>query len=125
MAKLDFYRGDQHLLSQPLRQNGRTLFGRSDDADLAIPGPSISLRHFYVDHVDGNYFLVACGANVVLLDGTPAPPRQPVQLYQDSRIVWDPDGMYAVADLRPNRRIRTPTVDRVFTLQEALVEIVD
>jgi pSer/pThr/pTyr-binding forkhead associated (FHA) protein len=74
--------------------------GRSSDNDVAISDYSISQRHCHLSLSGPQTVLTDCGStNGTVVDGRPAPARQPVALQGGETLVL---GRFAFLFLRPN-----------------------
>jgi pSer/pThr/pTyr-binding forkhead associated (FHA) protein len=79
---------------------GPIAVGRSSENDVAISDYSISQRHCHLKVSGPQVVLTDCGStNGTVVDGRPAPARQPVNLQGGETVVL---GRFAFLFLRPN-----------------------
>ncbi len=71
MPTLHFLRGNDELFVHVLR-GGRTLIGRSDRCDIALPSDSISRTHCMIDQRPDGFYLVDRSRHGTLVNGEPA-----------------------------------------------------
>lgn len=88
------------LVKRPDSPPGPIAVGRSSDNDVAISDYSISQRHCHLTLSGPRTTLTDCGStNGTVVDGRPAPARQPVVLQGGETLVL---GRFAFLFLRPN-----------------------
>jgi len=70
MPLLQFFEDDRLLFIHPLRP-GRTVIGRSDECDIALPSDAVSRVHCVLDHRNDGWWLTDRSRHGTAVDGTP------------------------------------------------------